>query len=1378
LPALAEQTRQAIPPDKVPEGLQKSDWRNIHAAHNAWKHEFRQVDGKWQAHNPGQRWNTAFDDRGFLAKPKEAEWTWGLELVSYGFAANPIPVSGLAVSSAAGQKLTYRWQGGLEEWYVNDERGLEHGYTIATRPEGFRESEPLVFTIATRGTLSPSVSSDQQTVHFRDAGGAPVLNYSGLKVWDADGKILASRFAPAEGDHFRLLVEETGAKYPLTIDPIAQQAYLKASNTPGGSGEFDNFGRSVAVSGDTVVVGSPREDSGTKGVNSTPNENAIDSGAAYVFVRNGTTWSQQAYLKAGNTGAGDEFGGSVAVFGDMLVVGASREDSSTTGMNSTPNNGAIDSGAAYVFVRNGAAWSQQAYLKASNTGLGDLFGESVAVSAGTVVVGTFGEGAYVFVRNGTAWSQQAYLKVGDTDDLFGISVAVSVDTVVVGARFEDSGTKGVNSTPNESARNSGAAYVFVRIGTSWSQQAYLKASDTWEDDYFGSSVAVSGDTLVVGAYGKDLSQTGVSAYGTGAAYVFVRNGTAWSQQAYLKAGNNQGGDYFGQSVAVSGDTVVVGASNEGSSTTGVNSTPNESASQSGAAYVFVRNGTAWSQQAFIKASNTGAIDYFGSSVAVSGDMLVVGALGEDSGTTGVNSTHNDGTPDSGAAYVFVNTGTQWSQQAFLKSGNNGTSRDEFGKSVAVSGDTVVVGSPREDSGTKGINSTPNESVPDSGAVYVFVRNGETWSQQAYLKASKTGVEDSFGTSVAVSGDTIVVGAPYEDSETSREIISTDDFPNYTGAAYVFVRNGTAWSQQAYLKASNTGADDTFGASVAVSGDALVVGAPNEDSGTTGVNSTPDEIAPYSGAAYVFVRYGNEWSQQAYLKASNTGAFDRFGASVAVSGDALVVGAPYEDSATTGVNSTPDEIGNSSGAAYVFARNGMTWSQQAYLKASNAEGGDLFGKSVAVSGDTVVVGAAYEDANMLEGAHFEASSISAFDSDYFATDSGAAYVFVRSGTAWSQQAYLKAGNTGAGDNFGTSVAVSGDTLVVGAWLEDSATTGVNSTPNENSSDSGAAYVFVRNGKIWSQQAYLKASNTGEGDLFGTSVAVSGDTVVVGAWLEDSGTKGVNSQSNDNANNSGAAYIFTGFDPGLQPPAISAPGSSAIAETTATLGGKVTNAGGAPISGRGVVYSIASANPNPVIGGAGVIQATTSGTTGAFTVAVSGLSPGTRYAFRAYATNSNSTTYTLAAIFATSFTPRQAFNNAMTLAGLTDADALPTAAPQNDEVNNLLKYAFNMNLSGADVRSLVPGTGTSGLPSITTNSSGDTTILRVEFVRRIGSGLLYTPKRSSDLINGSWMEFSDAPTITPINAVWERVIYEEPLPTATTPRCFGRVEVVLP
>ena len=457
------------------------------------------------------------------------------------------------------------------------------------------------------------------------------------------------------------------------------------------------------------------------------------------------------------------------------------------------------------------------------------------------------------------------------------------------------------------------------------------------------------------------------------------------------------------------------------------------------------------------------------------------------------------------------------QQAYLKASNT-EAGDFFGSSVAVSGDTVVVGARWEDSNASGVNGNETDnSINDAGAAYVFVRSGTGWTQQAYLKASNPRVGHSFGQSVAVAGDTVVVGAGGE-------------------PAYVFVRSGTVWSQQAYLKASNTGVGDNFGVSVAVSGDTVVVGARLEASNATGVNAPftggtgtqADNTAYAAGAAYVFVRIGTTWTQQAYLKASNTEAGDEFGSSVAVSGDTVVVGAPLEDSNATRVNGNEaDNSASTAGAAYVFLRSGNTWSQQAYLKASNTEAEDQFGWSVAVSGDTVVVGAHWEDNN--------ATGVNGNETDNSASLAGAAYVFVRNGATWTQQAYLKASNTEADDRFGQSVAVSGDMVVVGAPREASNANGVNGNETDNSAGfAGAAYVFMRNGATWSQQAYLKASNTGAGDAFGLSVAVSGDTVAIGAVLEHSNATGVNGNQADNSRNAaGAAYLFAGVGP-VTPP----------------------------------------------------------------------------------------------------------------------------------------------------------------------------------------------------------------------------------------------------
>ena len=479
-----------------------------------------------------------------------------------------------------------------------------------------------------------------------------------------------------------------------------------------------------------------------------------------------------------------------------------------------------------------------------------------------------------------------------------------------------------------------------------------------------------------------------------------------------------------------------------------------------------------------------------------------------------------GTSD--ACFDALNVNCDQFAEAYLKASNTGAG-DSFGYSVSLSGDTLAVGASLEDSNAKGVNgSQSDDSVIDSGAVYVFTRSGTTWSQQAYLKPSNTGAGDSFGSSVSLSGDTLAVGASSEDS-IGKGVNGSQRYSTLTiwsGAVYVFTRSGTTWSQQAYLKASNSGAGDAFGSSVSLSGDTLAVGATGEDSSATGVNgSQSDNTERSSGAVYIFTRSGTTWSQQAYLKASNTGTSDYFGSSVSLSGDTLVVGAVGEESSATGVNgSQSDNSARNSGAVYVFTRNGTTWSQQAYLKASNTGAGDAFGSSVSLSGDTLAVGARREDGS--------ATGVNGSQSGSTLTVlSGAVYIFTRSGTTWSQQAYLKASNTGRGDRFGYSVSLSGDTLAVGAYYESSNATGVNGSQSDNSATwSGAVYVFTRSGRTWSQQAYLKASNTGEYDAFGHSVSLSGDTLAVGARGEGSSATDVNGNQNDNsAGGSGAVYV---------------------------------------------------------------------------------------------------------------------------------------------------------------------------------------------------------------------------------------------------------------
>lgn len=344
--------------------------------------------------------------------------------------------------------------------------------------------------------------------------------------------------------------------------------------------------------------------------------------------------------------------------------------------------------------------------------------------------------------------------------------------------------------------------------------------------------------------------------------------------------------------------------------------------------------------------------------------------------------------------------------------------DAIGYSVSVSGDTAVIGAYLDD-----------VAGSASGSVYVFTRNGLSWNEQAKLVANDAAGGDWFGQSVSVSEDTIVIGALYD-----------DDSGLNSGSVYVFTRNESGWSQQAKLVASDAASGDWFGYGVSLSGNTVVVGAPNDD---------------VKGAAYVFSRSGSVWNEQAKLIASDAAANDAFGASVSISENTVVIGSFYDDDA-----------GPSSGSAYVYTRNDFVWSEQAKLVAGDTAADDWFGFSVSVSADTAVIGALYDD---------DAGS-----------GSGAAYVFARHGSEWNEQAKLVAGDGEANDLFGQSVSVSGSTAVIGALYDDGA---------------GSAYVFVRNGSEWSEQAKLVAGDSTANDEFGQSISVSENTIMVGAYQDD-------------------------------------------------------------------------------------------------------------------------------------------------------------------------------------------------------------------------------------------------------------------------------------
>ncbi len=979
----------------------------------------------YAAQNPSQHLQVSFGPA--QTRLMHGDDALTLRLMGYGRDGQLQQPNPARIASTA-NRVEYR-MGALTEWYVNEARGLEQGFTLSTRPAS-SGSGPLVIALEMTGTLRPSLRSSSELVLLNSVGDA-VLDYGDLRAWDACGQRLTSTFA-VEGDQVRLIVEDAGAVYPVTIDPTVTQILLLPSD---GSSSSD-FGNAVAISGNTAVVGASAE--------------AGQTGAAYVFVLSNGTWIQQAKLTASDAVSGYIFGNSIAVDGDTAVIGA-------VGANTFH-------GAAYVFVRSGSTWSQQAKLTASDGAIGDGLGDSVAVSGNIVVAGASevasGQGAaYVFTASGSTWTQQAKLTASDgvSGDQFGLSVSLSGTTAVAGA-------------PGRSGRQ-GAAYVFVSSGTSWTQQGKLTATDGASGDRLGASVSVSGDIVLAGAPVKNcLFSCGTAqAGGFGLAYVFARSGSSWIQQAELSS--SDGGGAFGGSVAVSGNTAVVGEI--------------ANVQLVGAAFVFVRSGSTWTPQTTLIASDHSIGEEFGTAVAVSGNLAVIGVPQKNNGQ--------------GVFYVFSQSGSAWTQQAEMTA-SDATGADNFGNAIAVSGETALIASPTKDS-LRGAVYVFVRSITDgtwsqqakltlpgaasgtafgeaislsgdtavigaSGAAYVYVRSGTTWTQQAKLIGSDTVPSDIFGFAVAVDGDTAVVTAFQADSAR--------------GAAYVFVRNGANWTQQAKLTASDAAVNDLVGRAVSLNGDTVLLGTSFQNK--------------FQGGAYVFVRSGATWTQQAKLTASDAASGDNFGFSLSVSGDTAIVGAYNKSGAE--------------GAAYVFVRANGNWTQQTKLLASDAKAGQVFGIAVSIDGDLAVVGANRADGH------------------------GAAYVFARSGANWSQYIKLSPADPIA-VVFGNAVSISAGTVICGA-------------PGRAAGE-GAAYVFplptISAGGIVHAASFAHTIAPGSiASVFGTNYA-NANTLASSTPLPD-----VLSGVSISVNNTPAPLIFVGqFQANFQIPFETAPGEAAVVVT---------------------------------------------------------------------------------------------------------------------------------------------------------------------------------------------------------------------------------------
>ena len=746
-----------------------------------------------------------YRDLGGIGKWGEVKKIAPSDISSPGFGSS-IAISGdiLVVDAPGAVYIYYRNQGGIDNW------GQVKKISIG------------VNAIAITGdTLITGNRSDNENGQYAGAVHVFQRDYGGTDNWGEVKKITPGD--GSEGDGFGDTVAIDGdtiivGAMEITAHVIkpAGKAYIFERNFGGtdnwgevkkiialdGEGD-DRFGNSVSISGDTAIVGAYKDD-----------DNGINSGSAYIFERNfggANNWGQVTKILPDDGTEDDAFGSAVAIYGDKLIVGASKDDDNDNGFHL---------GSVYIFYRNQGGtdnWGKIKKLLPGDLSRNGSFGSSVYILEDTLIVGNpvcsdkgyFMGMAYVYERdNGGVdnWGQTRILFPVDSryvaGDRFGKSVSCDGDTIAVGAYLDDEG-----------GSSSGAVYVFERnlLGTSnWGQyrKKYISAYTTNPGDYYGCSVSVSSGTIVTGAYGDD--DNGSNA---GAAYISERSNEGsdgWGYDGVKKLLPSDGAasDNFGYSVSICEDTVVVGAYLD-----------DDNGTNSGSVYIFQRDFGGvdnWGQVTKITPDDGAASDYFGYSVSISGDIVAVGSYQDDDNGT-----------NSGSVYVFYRSQggfNNWGQVKKITPAD-GAAYDYFGRAVAYKGVALIVGAPGDDDNGSG-----------SGSAYVFeiYHGGEdNWGQVNKLTASDGAAGDSFGCSVSVDLLTAVVGA-YQD----------DDNGSNSGSAYIFMRRYpegiTNWLQEQKIVANNGLASDNFGEAVSINWNTVVIGA-----------SSDDDFGSASGSVYVW-----------------------------------------------------------------------------------------------------------------------------------------------------------------------------------------------------------------------------------------------------------------------------------------------------------------------------------------------------------------------------------------------------------------------------------------------------------------------------------------------------------------------------------------------
>jgi hypothetical protein len=1049
----------------------------------------------------------------WLYKKIDGLWTYQQKITGWGHDRNASDRIGGAVSISGNLLLVgapgHSYNAGGRNWI--DRAGAVYAYVWDS---GWQFRQKITPTDAQRQTLGRfgfSVSID-----------------GNIMVVGAPGEDWATMPADTQENHLG-----RGAVYMFErvngvwnqiqrLTPSGTNAHYNNASLPTTTGipywRQPAFGWTVAVNSNIAVVGQPWSCWDQDGLNQ-----RFYSGAAYTFVRNTTTgiWAQEARLTANQMLSGDRanldiFGYSVDTKNNMVIVGAAWQDLDQNG-----NNLMTDAGAAYVWRREldglgGFQWTAEQKLTGFALGrnANDRFGEFIAAEGEWVFIGSPGnqfdengnnyrsEGGAVYVYRWTNQQWSFYQKLApsginarNTNDRFGRYIAINGIHAVISAPQHS-----FDATGGSSITNAGAVWVYEFTEIGWLQTQKIVATGTngrQANSYFGSSVAINGTTLAVGApYATFDSTGGNSIANAGAVWVFVKSGGTWNIQSRITP-PVRSSENFGFSLAVRDNWLIVGGPNNSTDNSNTTTKYSNQNTNAGAVWAYYRSGSTWTftQKLIGWGHDRNTTDLLGWSVSANNNLLAVSAIGHT-----YNQDGNNYLNDAGAVYIWSWENNNWVFEQKITPtlmGSRGVD-DRFGHVVSMGVNILAVGVPRHK-----LDGNASNSLTDAGAVMMFSRDpaqpiGKRWTHSAKLVPSIRYAGDLFGNSICLDGNIIVIGSP----GVQRDSNEVNPLSN-AGAVYVFERIGSTWSQMQKITPTGTNArlaNDTFGWSVSIHGNVMVVGAPGQDYDESGTN-----IATDSGAVWIYKKISGSWVQSQKIAAEDRArsAYDYFGSSVSGEGIYLAVGAPnhdYDDGYDTITgqlierNYTAD-----AGAVYVWYWNGSAWVFEQKITGLHREANDLYGSVVCLRGSTLAVGAPQHKLDSSGS-----SSIS---------NAGAVYVYQRSGVGlypWELKNKLVPTGRTNNDYFGSSISMHGNWLAVGA-------------PGDGTSLPGKVGIFQRIDGLWQPNTILTSSGTNAnmaGDQFGFSVSLKEHILVVGSPQQDWDQNG-----NLNVSNAGAAWVFT-------------------------------------------------------------------------------------------------------------------------------------------------------------------------------------------------------------------------------------------------------------